>query len=74
MLNDKHVIFRLLVLHLPQSSLAYKNYWLCDRCDRDSMLKESAAINDVKTKSSFDYTSNVNWRANSTETQFTKMA
>ena len=38
------------------------------------MLKKSAAINDVKTKSSFDYTSNFNWRANSTETQFTKMA
>ena len=28
----------------------YKNYWLCDRCDRDFMLKKkSAVINDVKT-------------------------
>ena len=35
-----------------------KNYLLCDRCDRDSILKKSAAINDVKTLSSFDYTSN----------------
>ena len=38
------------------------------------MLNKSAAINDVKTKSSVDYASNVNWRANSTETQLTKMA
>ena len=37
------------------------------------MLKKTAAINDVKTLSSFDYTSNVNWCANSTETRFTKM-
>ena len=49
MLNDKHVIFRLVVLHLPHASYAYKNYWLYDRCDRDSMLKKSAATNDVKT-------------------------
>ena len=38
------------------------------------MLKKSASINDVKTWSSFDETSNVNWRANSTETQFTKIS
>ena len=74
MLNDKHMICRLVVLHLTHASYAYKNYWLCDRSDRDFMLKKSAAINDVKTRSSFDYTSNVNWRANSTETQFTKLA
>ena len=74
MLNDKHVIFCLVVLHLPHASYVYKNYWLCDRYDRDFMLKKSAAINDVKTQSSFDYTSNVIWRAKSTETQFTKMA
>ena len=36
--------------------------------------KNPAAINDVKTLSSFDYTSNVNWCANATETQFTKMS
>ena len=48
MLNDKCMIFRLVVLHLPHTSYAYKNYWLCYRCDRDSMLKKSAAINDVK--------------------------
>ena len=40
MLNDKHVIFRLVVLHLPHAPYAYKNYWLCDRCDRDFMLKK----------------------------------
>ena len=39
MLNDKHVIFRLVVLHFPHASYAYKNYWLCDRCDRNSLLK-----------------------------------
>ena len=44
-----HEIFCLVVLHLPYASYAYKNYWLCDRCDRDFMLKKSAAINDVKT-------------------------
>ena len=38
------------------------------------MLKKSAATNDVKTLSSFDYTSNVNLCGNSTETQFTKMS
>ena len=48
MQNDKHVIFRLVVLHLPHASNAYKNYWLCDRCDRDFMLKKSDAINDIK--------------------------
>ena len=48
MLDDKHVIFCLVVLHLPHAPYAYKNYWLCDRCDRDSMLKKSAAINDIK--------------------------
>ena len=74
MLNDKQVIFRLVVLHLPHASYAYKNCWLCDSCDRDFMLKKSAAMNDVKTVLSLDYTSNVKWRANSTETQFTKMA
>ena len=73
MLNDKLVIFRLVILHLPHASYTYKNYWVCDRCDRDSMLEKSAAINYVKTLSSFDYNSNVNCRANSTETQFTKM-
>ena len=40
----------------------------------DFMLKKSAAINDVKTKSSFDLTSNVNWCSNSTENQFTKIS
>ena len=35
--------------------------------------KKSAEINDVKTWSSFDYASNVNWCANSKEAQFTKM-
>ena len=49
MLNEKHVIFRLVVFHLTHAAYAYKNYWLCDRCDRDSMMKKSAAINDVKT-------------------------
>ena len=39
-----------------------------------SCWKKSADINDVKTSSSFDYTSNSNWCANSTGTQFTKMA
>ena len=48
MLNDKHVNFRLVVLHLTHAPYAYKNYRLCDRCDRDSMLKKQAAINDVK--------------------------
>ena len=38
-----------------------------------SCLKQSAAINDVKTQSSFDLTSYDNWRFNSTESQFTKM-
>ena len=33
------MFFRLVVLHLLNASYAYKNYWLCDRCDRDSMLK-----------------------------------
>ena len=47
-LNDKHVIFRLVVLHLPHASYVYENYWLCDRCEK------SAANNDVKTESSFD--------------------
>ena len=27
------------VFHLPQASYAYKKYWLCDKCDRDFMLK-----------------------------------
>ena len=71
MLNDKHVIFRLVVLHLPRASYAYKNYWLCDRCDRDSMLKKSAAINDVKPCHHLITLLMLNWRANSTETQFT---
>ena len=35
MLNDKHVIFRLVVFHLPHASYAYKNCWLCDRYDRN---------------------------------------
>ena len=26
-LNDKHVIFRLVVFPLPHASYAYKNYW-----------------------------------------------
>ena len=38
------------------------------------MLKKSALISDVKTLSSFDDTSNVNWLANLTQTQLTKMA
>ena len=38
------------------------------------MLKQSAGIYDVKMKSSFDETSNVNWCFNSTETQFSKLA
>ena len=29
-----------MVFHLPHASYAYKNYWLCDRCDRDFMLKK----------------------------------
>ena len=37
------------------------------------MLNKSAAINDVKTLSSFDYTSNVNWCFDSTENQLTKI-
>ena len=48
-LKDKDVIFRLVAFHLPHASYAFKSYWLCDRCDRDFMLKKSAAINDVKT-------------------------
>ena len=39
-----------------------------------SCSKKSAAINDVKTQSSFDLTSNVNWHLNSTEYQFTKIS
>ena len=47
--NDKHDDFRLVVFHLPHASYAHKSYWLCDRCDKDFMLKETAAVNDVKT-------------------------
>ena len=36
-----HVIFRLVIFFLPHASYAYKNYWLCDRCDRDFMLKKN---------------------------------
>ena len=43
MLNDKHVIFRFVVLYLPQAPYAYKTIG-----DRDFMLKKSAII-DVKT-------------------------
>ena len=39
MLNEKHVIFRLVVFYLPRASYTFKNYWLCDRCDRNFMLK-----------------------------------
>ena len=28
-----------MILHLPHASYAYKSYWLCDRCDRNFMLK-----------------------------------
>ena len=35
------MIFRLVVVRLPHASYAYKNYWLCDRCDRDFMLKKN---------------------------------
>ena len=37
------------------------------------MLKKSAAINDVKTYSAFDKTSNVNGVSIPTENQFTKI-
>ena len=73
MLNDKHVIMRLVVLHLLMHHTPIKTIG-CVTDVLGFMLKKSAAINDVKTLSSFDYTANVNWRANSTETQFTKMA
>ena len=38
------------------------------------MLKTSAAVNDVKTYSSFDKTSNINWCSDSKENQFTKIS
>ena len=64
MLNDKHANFRLMVLHLPHALYAYKTF---------------GCVTDVIEiwcwkKSSFDYSSIVNTRANSIETRFTKMA
>ena len=54
--------------HTPIKTIGYVT-------DRDIMLKKkSAAINDVKTKSSFDESSNVNWHLNSTVNQFTKIS
>ena len=40
--------FRFVLFHFPHALYAYKSYWLCDRCDRNFILKSSAAVNDVK--------------------------
>ena len=40
--------FRLVAIHLPHASYAYKSYRLCDRCNSDFMLK-AAAVNDIKS-------------------------
>ena len=41
MQNKKQVQFRFVVLHLTYASYAYKIYWLCDKRDRDLMLKKT---------------------------------
>ena len=35
-------------VYLSYASYADQSYWLCDRCDRDLKLKESAAVYYVK--------------------------
>ena len=73
--NDKHVNFRLVVFLLPRAPYAYKNYWLCDRCDRDFMLKKNQQPS-MTSKRSHHLIKllMVIWRFNSKENQFTKIS
>ena len=38
-------------LHLPHAPYDYKSYWLCDRCERDVMLKKNQQPSMTSTRS-----------------------
>ena len=70
-----HVIFRLVVFHLPHASCAYKNFWLCDRCDK-RFHAEKNQLPSMTSKRSHRLikTSKVNDASIPTEIPFTKIS